>query len=105
MTPRKISGIQPPGQRIRLTPSYASFMPDQIFPIAILRIGDRSSGLPQEVVMVTYETLLRRSEPIRRATPQSRRDGGARRDLLHTFVLLVLLASIVGFRAWLNMPH
>ncbi|CAN7632696.1 hypothetical protein LJR009_005671 [Bosea sp. LjRoot9] len=55
--------------------------------------------------MVTYETLLRRGEPICRATPQSRRDDGASRDLLHTFVLLALLASIVGFRAWLNMPH
>ncbi|SFI71604.1 hypothetical protein SAMN05216304_103271 [Bosea sp. OK403] len=55
--------------------------------------------------MVTYETLQRRSEPVRRTAPQPRRDGGARRDLLHTFVLLALLAGIVGFRAWLNMPR
>ncbi|WP_139221210.1 hypothetical protein [Bosea sp. OK403] len=103
--PRKAAGTRPPGLLISFTTSYASFTPDQIFPIAILRIDDRSSGLPQEVAMVTYETLQRRSEPVRRTAPQPRRDGGARRDLLHTFVLLALLAGIVGFRAWLNMPR
>ncbi|WNJ89376.1 hypothetical protein [Bosea sp. 685] len=55
--------------------------------------------------MVTYEALQRRSEPARRTMPQPRRDGGASRDLLHTFILLALLAGIVGFRAWLSMPY
>jgi hypothetical protein len=80
-------------------------MPDFAFPIAILRSDDRSSELPLEVAMVTYETLQRRNESVRWATPKPRRDGGASRDLLHTFILLALLACIIGLRTWLNMPH